>query len=556
MCHLELMLYITLNLICIAFQETVYAKDGNAEMPTAQSGMRMSADIYTHASGHIIAAPMAHWVALNGSRFRHSQAYHRVPIFPMEKYLLDMPLTMRFKRSCNGRRMAFHECMHYLFRPQEMENMCCYAFYQDIQFVSNSEAKKEDSETSLFTKKHPCKSFLTTTYRPLSAVPSFAWNFLPSTRNFEGPILDPVDSTSADYEHKEEYARRFLMLFLPFRKLENLKENGSYTCRLQKAHARNKIDVAMFAIANQIQNIHNLLESAIVETDAPEVEGGETNQPNNSDVDMIRLMNEIGDTVATELRNNDPEPSSFDPTFVRPNKALHDFYPGDTSFEKLDNCFTTLRVDPPVSNPPVSNDSTMKPVQTRFKTKTSTLNKLIFQSFLNEVPPQENTTKTKSNDGVAKLKDKWKPNATGTWESIVSWGRVAELDKGQQTAFEIMAATFVLGFIEEKEDDASPNEKLSEQTQSLKRLARRSKTDARPLRLFITGPAGAGKCKTFRSGNTGNPVFGITYYTLLYALNSPDSSFVFQPLFLRKLFYTLDNSANILVMDSTEAASG
>ena len=511
MCHLELMLHVTLNLICIALQEMESAGDGNEEMPPAQRGFRrMLAGIYTHTSGHITAAPMAHWVALNGCRFRYSHAYHRVPIFPMEKYLLDMPLTMRFKRSCNGKRMAFHECMHYLFRPQEMENMCCYAFYQDIEIVSDSEAKKEGLETFLFTKEHPCKSFLTTTYRPLPAIPAFAWNFLPSTRNFESPILDPIDSSSTDYEDKEEYSRRFLMLFLPFRELEDLNENGSCTCRLQKAHARNEIDDAMLAIANQIQNIHNSLESAMVEaclhqeTDSPDIEECETNHPNDFDVDMIRLMNEIGDALApgTEPRNNDPEFSSFNPTFARPNKALHDFHPGNTCFGKLDNCFRTSRVDPPVSN-----NSTIKPVQTRFQTKTSTLNQLILQSFLNEVPPQENTTKTNSNDGVAKLKEKWKPKATGTWESIVSWGRVAELDKGQQTAFEVMAATFVLGFIEEKENDTKPIKKLSQQTKSLKRLAQRSRTDARPLQLFITGPAGAGKCRSFSSRNTSIPCY-------------------------------------------------
>ena len=87
-------------------------------------------------------------------------------------------------------------------------------------------------------------------------------------------------------------------------------------------------------------------------------------------------------------------------------------------------------------------------------------------------------------------------NVTGTWESIVAWGENAKLDTEQQTAFEILASTYVLTFYEEATNDVGENnEEFSERIKCLKQLARRSLNPTKPLRLFVTGPAGAGKCK-------------------------------------------------------------
>ena len=49
-------------------------------------------------------------------------------------------------------------------------------------------------------------------------------------------------------------------------------------------------------------------------------------------------------------------------------------------------------------------------------------------------------------------------NANGTWQSIAAWAMFAQLDIEQQTAFEILVATYVLTFYEDaknsEENDA------------------------------------------------------------------------------------------------------
>ncbi len=93
-----------------------------------------------------------------------------------------------------------------------------------------------------------------------------------------------------------------------------------------------------------------------------------------------------------------------------------------------------------------------------------------------------------------KMRKKWKINANGTWKSIVAWGKVANLDAEQQTAFEILASTFVLSFFSEAEADCAPSDELKKEEEALKKLARVKKNKG-PMVMFVTGPAGAGKCK-------------------------------------------------------------
>lgn len=54
----------------------------------------------------------------------------------------------------------------------------------------------------------------------------------------------------------------------------------------------------------------------------------------------------------------------------------------------------------------------------------------------------------------------------------------------------------MLTFYEEAERGENENEaSYLERMQPLRKLARRDMTKENPLRMFVTGPAGAGKCK-------------------------------------------------------------
>ena len=96
---------------------------------------------------------------------------------------------------------------------------------------------------------------------------------------------------------------------------------------------------------------------------------------------------------------------------------------------------------------------------------------------------------------------KVKINATGTAKSIVAFGVSRKLDSQQQKAFEVLTATVVSSFVKDtlfeakrsKDKDVIAN--LQKCLFQLKKLCKHKGFRKKPLRMFLTGPAGAGKCE-------------------------------------------------------------
>jgi hypothetical protein len=89
-------------------------------------------------------------------------------------------------------------------------------------------------------------------------------------------------------------------------------------------------------------------------------------------------------------------------------------------------------------------------------------------------------------------------NANGTWQPISKWGENNRLDTGQQTAFEILAATQVLSFHDKATAEGTRAETYDaflERQNGVCQLARQKPGNEDPLCMFLTGLAGAGKCK-------------------------------------------------------------
>jgi hypothetical protein len=143
------------------------------------------------------------------------------------------------------------------------------------------------------------------------------------------------------------------------------------------------------------------------------------------------------------------------------------------------------------SNPDGDNDQHWREEHypaNRFLSKISKLNTLGLQTTI---------TRSQANEDSNAVETEI-INANGTWQSISKWGEKNRLDTGQQTAFEILAATYVLSFYDEATSEGTRAETYDaflERQNGLCQLARRKPGNEDPLCMFLTGPAGAGKCK-------------------------------------------------------------
>jgi hypothetical protein len=218
------------------------------------------AGIYTHTNQHIVAAPMAHFLALHGSRFKFSHEHSYLPAYGIEQLLADANMLMTFK-TIDGNQVAYHRAMDYIFRPSGMEGMCAYEYYASTHLVSNAQARKAGIESFELKEEHPFATRDCVVYLEKKCVPVLAWNWLGSTEMFATSIQHPVNVHSVDHKTKEKYAKQFMILFYPFRTESDLLCDGMYQKRLQEAIASEEVNSEMLIIAENIQTIHNSLNS-------------------------------------------------------------------------------------------------------------------------------------------------------------------------------------------------------------------------------------------------------------------------------------------------------
>ena len=124
-----------------------------------------------------------------------------------------------------------------------------------------------------------------------------------------------------------------------------------------------------------------------------------------------------------------------------------------------------------------NHQSIDEPVPSRYQTSVKILLESVMQS-------RESDQRDTTNQSIV--------NVDGSYKSIIQFGKNEGLDEQQQIAFQIMTAAYVLTFYDEATDRELINDEFTRNINGLKLLSRqRGET---PSRLFVTGPAGAGKC--------------------------------------------------------------
>ena len=374
-----------------------------------------------------------------------------------------------------------------------MEELGTFEYYSETEFMLISKAIQANQDHFEYKEDHLFHKTEAVIYRKRKAIPTFPWNYLCSTSSFIGSILDPVDKNATDHEKKEEYAFRFMLLFLPFRTQQDIQVDGSYQKALQIAHEEKRISEEMIQIAENIQTIHNSLASGIPENPLT----AETVLLESADFDNTKakeddsyedLLAGIGEMFSTLTTGHGLKKDSktFDIKFGnRQTEMTTATKPDLETIIEFSNVDGKKR-----GNGKDTNAANYRYCQTK--------------KFLNTLALETIITRTQANEdqnGTGKKRI----NANGTWQSIVEWGENDGLDMEQQTAFEILTATYVLSFYDEATTEAidSDNyEAFNEGEKNLRKLARRKTNDTAPLVMFITGPAGAGKCKSERKKHT------------------------------------------------------
>jgi hypothetical protein len=424
----------------------------------------MMASIFAQTSSHVVAAPMAHFLALEGSRFRFSHDIAYLPAYGMYSILTDAPMVQRYHRD-KDKAFVFHSAMYYLHRPEGMESFCMYDFYSKLKIYKKQEAKKQEIEYFEFPKTdNRCFRDHCLVYRETPAVPVFPWTFLKSTKSFTSPLNSQVDEFSPDYHMKEEYAIKFMILFYPFRKIEDLKLDNSFQKQMTYLIAiPHLIPEHLIKIANNIQNLHNSLASTMPE--------------NNLDIETMLEEEEELDLINSQQNESNTQVTNSQLITMIEAFAL------DQESNMMDACVTeeTLRVLNPIHGTKfqigqnaltcsalsiAQLESVVEITEEVMSTSASSNQRNIFARRF--VAPMDelnsllmSTTilvdRTLDNGSSTPNTTKRRINANGSWQSIVLWGMNVGFDEDQQMAFEILASTYVITFFD---DAAAPSQRI------------------------------------------------------------------------------------------------
>ena len=285
-----------------------------------------------------------------------------------------------------------------------------------------------------------------------------------------------------------------MLLFLPLRSIDDVKRNGSYLKKWQSAYTKGFFSEEMINIAENIQTIHNSMEATMTENplDSTTVlEEADDVMDKHNDDSTDQYDKQLLDTVAELFAKTgnaclSEETRVINQSFAGKFFETEDLMP-DSTVETTDRN-SVISFDN--SEPVITSSYDTNLFTTVFQTAVSELNTLaVTQFILISEELHESDQSEVENETI---------NATGSCQSIIEWGKHAKLDAQQQCAFEILSATYVLTFYKNAKDDV--NDQLSIQAFKTRKnqlcmLARRDPTSEKPLRMFITGPPGAGKCK-------------------------------------------------------------
>jgi 6-pyruvoyl-tetrahydropterin synthase len=417
---------------------------------------------------------MAHYITLHDSRFRRSHDHSFVPVFGLEKFLDDEEMVMTFKK-VGKQQKAVHRYMDFTYRPAAFEDMCAYQFFEEIEVDYKAKFPK-DKESFELQEAHPMAETKVAIYRQCEAVPVFGWSWLPSTEGL-GPLLEPVSETHPFWAKREEYCKRFLILFYPFRDRGDLLSGDVANYQEKFRAVIPDIDERMLEVANNIQNISNSLKSKMpgnilldstdleeeIAADKEHQSNGEDNDYTNLLSDMQSYLTSIGGDGSDNMTE---EATAFEPNFATYTNAGEVITSDEEAFAYINT--TAIPADD-------ENTNTQKP-ERRWHTTTAELNTLLM------------TTRTVTTENQHTPVD-------GSADSIIQYGRDRQLDPEQQLAFQIITATYVLTFFEEAVSDPIVNfPRVDEERAKLNLLAKPLNPESTDhLRLFVTGPAGAGK---------------------------------------------------------------
>jgi Helitron helicase-like domain at N-terminus/PIF1-like helicase len=476
---------------------------------------------YAHQKENVVSAAMASHLLRYESRFIFSHTVVWCPLHDLELVLTNKK-SFTTLRHANQRPFYNNAAMHYLCRPQELDDVCVFDFFSKYDVVTRrSKNRNTQIEQYEFVNghfQHPSYQEDSTTMlqcivkRQTEVLIRIQQYQFPDTSSFRGNILDPetvcTDST-------EQYAKLVLLLFLPFRSYGQLTqcENFTKTFRMfatssaftnrARSWLQNVQDCRgncfrLSQVEDELQQKTTCFEdNSNLASNTPEKDENLSDGDSVSDDalnDTLQRLEMFSQSAEPDINgqelNNGISLPKYNIATLRDKGTMKCGYAGLVGAQ-LPKHVNELWEATTETTAGGLEDVENEFAQGRCKNQNPSHRELATLLLL-RVNQKERTFGNISQF----LASVHVLEANGSTQSIIDWGRKANLDKDQQRAFEIFTATFILTFYFNNVDgdDLSSSPKiLREEYDRLLLLSGASQRKSKQLICLMHGPGGSGK---------------------------------------------------------------
>ena len=416
---------------------------------------RLMGAVIVGMSEHVVSAPMASYLVRNQSRFRFSEEFAYVPIREMVEILEGNGKEMKMSVHCHENGCFYSsQALHYLHRPKALkEDLCMLNFFQQYypcRSYQHSKLGEEDFEID--DKEHPGYKRQVFRKRAVPALGQFShWN-IPDSSTLGGDImklgLDKGNTTIKQYCHA------ILVLFHPFRKVEELKLEGSYFRKFRQIY-HSGVPACIRDMLGNVQMAYNTLQmppscdpikDQTTQYKSPLCEKEEDEEDDNNFFDSLLSM----------LSQHGPQKKSMkESDLCMSLKSLRKAGAWGCGFFDLPNVESCLTPQTRGHSPFVTTVKTTAASATDSKANKDSasyhdkpsMGELMRLTYSNSRRRTDTSTPGGSSNSEV--------TADGTAYSIIkwSWRKDLSMDREQQLAFQTATAAFVLTYYDEAEVD-------------------------------------------------------------------------------------------------------
>ena len=459
-------------------------------------------------SEHVVSAPMASYLVRNQSRFKFSEKFKYIPVREAVQLITKASsegLEMSVMPHDSGCFLS-SEALNYLLRPmtREFNDLCMVDFFKEYEIIRHhkpSETDQRDGTFEITNEDHPGFGKQIYRKRAVDVLPQFSHWAFPDAAAFGGDLLQMSGSVNSSVE---KFCQTVLVLYHPFRNLEDLTVEGSFHRKFKRMF-HTGVPLHIREVLTNVQMFYN--STRLPPKDDPlfkytvpyEGVGEAINNDSEAEDDedfFDGFFDVLGGQPSTTVNSADQQDTVNLDSMRKDGARGCGYYdlPPPLQTADVPPSFITSLPTRLASYP--ESDSTNKEQATRDKPTRDHLMSLVYRNTRRRLDPEEEEV---ASDNV---------DADGTALSIIEWSLKPELslDAEQQKAFQIVTAAYTLTYYEDAESLSTDRDgplnagnlrhDFNEEKNKLLHLTGlRPNT---PLRMFLDGPGGSGKSRVVK----------------------------------------------------------